>query len=220
MEPDCVPAVYLVGIVDDRSHEKSSIAEVLAGYFQRQKKVTIIPFEAFRKPDVACPFACEARAYDFDMLFDCLSALKAAKSYTFPDGKILEHSEVMIIEGLHAFFDPRTRPLYDAKVFVDVDNDVRLSSIIKRATKEGENIEETLANYHRYIKPVYDGEMKSQRAYADTVLVGGLSNMNAVRLLVDRIAQVLMLSLSRSNSPKHNERKTEEAGEDAGQGKQ
>ena len=205
MEFDAAPSVYFVGIVDDRSHEKSSIAEVLAGYFQRQKKVTIIPFGSFRKSDISSPCICTSKAYDFDMLFECLSSLKEGRQFVFPNGEVLEQSEVMIIEGLHVFHDPRVRAFFDTKVFVDVDNDERLSSIIKMACKEGKDIQQTLLDYQKYVKPVYDGEMKAQRVYADTVLVGGLNNMSAVKLLVDRIAQVLMLSLSRSNSPHHHD---------------
>ncbi|XP_077214489.1 uridine kinase-like protein 4 isoform X2 [Tasmannia lanceolata] len=87
-------------------------------------------------------------AFDTEQLLDCMEKLrhgqavdiphydlKSYKNYIMPSRKV-NPSDVIILEGILIFHDPRVRELMNMKIFVDTDADVRLARRIRRDTIE------------------------------------------------------------------------------------
>ena len=50
------------------------------------------------------------------------------RSYRDPDQAVrIENVDVVLIEGILVFYDPEIRELFDMKIFVDTDSDIRLA---------------------------------------------------------------------------------------------
>ncbi|XP_062116284.1 uncharacterized protein LOC133830329 isoform X1 [Humulus lupulus] len=60
---------------------------------------------------------------------------KSYKNNVFPPRRV-NPSDVIILEGILIFHDPRVRELMNMKIFVDTDADVRLARRIRRDTVE------------------------------------------------------------------------------------
>ncbi|KAK8705887.1 hypothetical protein V6N13_049473 [Hibiscus sabdariffa] len=81
------------------------------------------------------------------------------KSYknNFFAARRVNPSDVIILEGILIFHDPRVRELMNMKIFVDSDADVRLARRIRRDTVEkGRDIGAVLDQYSKFVKPAFD----------------------------------------------------------------
>ena len=67
---------------------------------------------------------------------------------------LIRAPEIVIFEGILALHDEQMRDLYDLKVFVDADADVRLARRIKRDMESrGRDLGGILEQYERFVKP-------------------------------------------------------------------
>ncbi|TYG86702.1 hypothetical protein ES288_A13G154600v1 [Gossypium darwinii] len=95
---------------------------------------------------------------------------KSYKNSVFPARRV-NPSDVIILEGILIFHDPRVRELMNMKIFVDTDADVRLARRIRRDTVEkGRDI----------------GVVLDQK-YADIIIPRGGDNHVAIDLIVQHI---------------------------------
>ena len=131
-------------------------------------------------------------AIDLDLLCTGLQGLKSGcsveiPSYCFeshgrlPTSKTVSPNEIIIIEGLFVFEPPELRDLLDLKVFINVDQDVRLIRRIRRDVEErGRTLNSVLDQYVATTKPMHEGFVEPARQYAD-LLVSGFNDddMNA-----------------------------------------
>lgn len=69
----------------------------------------------------------------------------------------LEPTPLIIVEGLFLFVEPELRELFDLRVFVEADADIRLLRRIRRDVAErGRSVESVLEQYVETVKPMYD----------------------------------------------------------------
>ncbi|GMP30100.1 hypothetical protein CsSME_00004923 [Camellia sinensis var. sinensis] len=87
-------------------------------------------------------------AFDTEQFLECIEKLRCTQSVQVPIYDFKNHrrcsesfrqvnaSDVIILEGILVFHDPRVRNLMNMKIFVDTDADVRLARRIRRDTVE------------------------------------------------------------------------------------
>ncbi|CAK7345917.1 unnamed protein product [Dovyalis caffra] len=106
---------------------------------------------------------------------------KSYKNNVFPHRRV-NPSDVIILEGILIFHDPRVRELMNMKIFVDTDADVRLARRIRRDTVEkGRDIATVLD------QPAFDDFILPTKKYADIIIPRGGDNHVAVDLIVQHI---------------------------------
>jgi uridine kinase len=138
-------------------------------------------------------------AFDTEQLLCAMEKLKHGqavdipkydfKSYknVFPARRV-NPSDVIILEGILIFHDPRVRDLMNMKIFVDTDADVRLARRIRRDTIEkGRDINTVLDQYSKFVKPAFDDFILPTKKYADVIIPRGGDNHVAVDLIVQHI---------------------------------
>ncbi|XP_019447037.1 PREDICTED: uridine kinase-like protein 3 isoform X1 [Lupinus angustifolius] len=124
-----------------------------------------------------CGEAVDIPKYDF----------KSYKSDLHPSRRV-NPSDVIILEGILVFHDPRVRELMNMKIFVDTDADVRLARRIRRDTAEkGRDIGTVLDQYSKFVKPAFDDFILPTKKYADIIIPRGGDNHVAVDLIVQHI---------------------------------
>jgi len=138
-------------------------------------------------------------AFDFALLKQTLQRLKEGKKVEVPIYNFVTHrreekttsmygANVLIFEGILAFFDEDVRNILDMKVFVDTDADIRLSRRLKRdITNRGRDIKDVLEQYNRHVKPAFDYYIAPSMAFADIIVPRGGENEVAINLIVQHV---------------------------------
>ena len=105
---------------------------------------------------------------DFDLLREQLQELKEGKVVEQPvysyitcgrskdETVTVTPADVIIVEGILIFTDPKLRNLMDIKIFVDADDDDRLMRVMARDIVErGKTVEWVIERYSNTVKPMY-----------------------------------------------------------------
>ena len=146
-------------------------------------------------------------AFDFDHQINVLRELRAGSSsvaiptYDFTTHSrlppehdtVVEAPQIIIFEGILALFDERMRDLFDLKVFVDADADVRLARRIRRdMASRGRDLDGILQQYEQFVKPSTEAFVLPTKSHADIVVPRGIENTVAIELIAQHINQVLV----------------------------
>ena len=83
----------------------------------------------------------------------------------------LEPSDLIIVEGMHVFYDKTIRESCDLKLFLDTDEDVRLSRrVFKDVVVRKKNVSEVIDRYLNFIKPGFEKYVLPSKKYADIII--------------------------------------------------
>ncbi|XP_059662352.1 uridine kinase-like protein 3 isoform X1 [Cornus florida] len=139
-------------------------------------------------------------AFDTEQLLCAMAKLKCGQSIDIPKhdfksyknnvfpARRVNPSDVIILEGILIFHDPRVRDLMNMKIFVDTDPDVRLARRIRRDTVERDrDIGMVLDQYSKFVKPAFDDFILPTKKYADIIIPRGGDNHVAIDLIVQHI---------------------------------
>ena len=164
----------------------------------------------------------DPKAFDWPHMLETMTQLRqGASRVAVPTYDFVTHSrlpadhdthveapEIVIFEGILALHDDEMRNLYDLKVFVDADADVRLARRIKRDMEDrGRDLSGILEQYERFVKPATESFVVPTKAYADIVVPRGVENVVAIEMLAAHINGVLMqreLQAEGAHNLKHN----------------
>lgn len=79
--------------------------------------------------------------------------------------------KVIIVEGILVLQSPVLRPLLDIKIYVDTDDDDRLSRVIRRDIIErGRTATDVLDRYEKTVKPMHREFIEPSRRHADIIV--------------------------------------------------
>jgi uridine kinase len=142
-------------------------------------------------------------AFDWDLLVDQLGRLAGGDAIDKPVYDFVTHTrtdrtvrvpatDVVVIDGILLFADPRVRELCDVKVFVDADADIRLIRRIRRdTTKRGRSLDEILEQYLKTVQPMHLEFVEPTKRYADVIVPRGGHNPVAIEMIVAKIQRRL-----------------------------
>lgn len=106
--------------------------------------------------------------------------------------ELIEAPEVLILEGIHCFHDPRLCELMYLKLYMSVEPDICLLRRIQRDIKErGRDIDGIAAQYRSTVKPMYDKYIRNYVSSADVIVAGGGKNARIVDILAGYVADEL-----------------------------
>lgn len=107
---------------------------------------------------------------------------------------------VILVEGILIFADPDLRKLFDVKLFVDTDSDIRLIRRIRRDISErGRTVESVLGQYEATVRPMHLEFVENSKRYADVIIPEGGFNQVALDMVIARI-ETMMRALQIDNS--------------------
>jgi len=90
------------------------------------------------------------------------------------DTVAIEPKPVVVVEGMLIFALPALIELFDLKIFVDEDADIRLLRRIRRDLRErGRTIEMIAEQYCGFVKPMHQQYVEPSKAHADIILRQG-----------------------------------------------
>lgn len=144
-------------------------------------------------------------AFETDMLIEHLKKLKSGHSIQRPSYDFSQHTrskeiftevpkKVILVEGILIFENVTLRNLFDIKVFVDTDADVRIIRRIRRDVKErGRDLDSVISQYLNTVKPMHEEFVEPSKKCADIIIPEGGFNKVACSMLIDRIKNLLAL---------------------------
>ena len=197
----------IIGIAGGTGSGKSTFTNRLKDYFG--DRVTVIYHDDYYKAHDEIPF--EERQYinydhpdslETDLLVEHLKALRAGKSIECPvydftrhtrssKTKIIEPSQVIIVEGILIFQDERLRNLFDIKIFVEADADERiLRRVLRDMNERGRDLENIISQYLTTVKPMHYLYVEPTKNLADIVINSGLNDV-AFDIMKTKIQDIL-----------------------------
>ena len=103
------------------------------------------------------------------------------------DTVTVEPAPVLIVEGILVLAEPELRSMFDLKIFVDTDSDIRLGRRLERDIAErGRKVESVLDQYFRTVRPMHVEFVEPSKRHADLIIPEGY-NPGAVAMVVEVI---------------------------------
>lgn len=96
----------------------------------------------------------------------------------------IEPKPVLIVEGILLFVEPRLREMFDVKVFVDTDADIRfIRRLLRDVRDRGRTVESVVSQYLATVRPMHVAFVEPSKRFADIIVPEGGENAVAIGLL-------------------------------------
>jgi len=199
----------IIGVAGGTGSGKTTIAQVV---LQRvgAEHVALLPHDAYYKDLSDLPLSARGlvnfdhpNSLDTPLLIEHIKLLKAGKAIDLPvyDFKMhtrtsqtvrIEPMPVIVVDGILIFAEPELRALFDVKIFVDTDADIRFIRRLQRDIAErGRTIESVIDQYLATVRPMHTEFVEPSRRYADVIIPEGGLNEVALDMVVARIEYLL-----------------------------
>ena len=162
------------------------------------RDLTHLPFEERVKINFDHPNSLET-----ELLIEHVQKLKAKQSILLPvydfkhhtrtsEKRVVQPQPVILVDGILIFAEPELRALFDVKIFVDTDSDIRFIRRLERDINErGRTTESVIAQYLATVRPMHLEFVEYSKRYADVIIPEGGFNVVAMDMVVARIQELL-----------------------------
>jgi len=104
----------------------------------------------------------------------------------------VEPQNVILVEGILIFTEAALRKLFDVKIFVDTDADLRFIRRLHRdITERSRTTEYVIQQYQATVRPMHLEFVEPSKRYADVIIPEGGFNTAALDMVVARIETLL-----------------------------
>jgi uridine kinase len=193
---------FIVGVCGASSSGKTTFLKDLCGFFN-ETDVCMLSLDNYYKPKNEL-HEDENGVINFDeptclnkelYLKDIKSLMHGhevqIKEYTFnnPDKEptiiTLKPSPILIIEGLFIYYYQELKKIFDLKVFLDVEDHIRLKRRMERDRNErGYDLEDVLYRYEHHVFPAYKRYISPYKYEADMIIPNNKSYEKGLHILV------------------------------------
>jgi uridine kinase len=104
----------------------------------------------------------------------------------------VEPKRVILVEGILIFTEANLRKMFDLKLFVDTDSDIRFIRRLHRdITERGRTTESVIEQYQSTVRPMHLEFVEPSKRYADVIIPEGGHNKAAMDMVVARVNVLL-----------------------------
>ncbi|MBC7385691.1 MAG: uridine kinase [Cryobacterium sp.] len=140
-------------------------------------------------------------AFDWPLLRDQLARLKDGYEVSVPvydyktsrrtsETHVVGPAKVVILEGIFTLWDQALRDLFDAKIYLHVEADIRFIRRLHRDVRDrGRTHDDVIRRYYDTVRPMHQLFLEPTRKYAD-IIVGEESDV-AADFLAARVMELL-----------------------------
>jgi uridine kinase len=198
-----------IGIAGGSGSGKTTVAQTI---LQRvgPDRISFLQHDAYYKDLSGLPPAQRMEvnfdhpdSLDNDLLIGHIQKLKNGEPAKIPVYDFSNHSRtdrtftvtprsVILVEGILIFAEPELRKLFDVKIFVDTDSDLRFIRRLQRDISErGRTTETVIRQYLATVRPMHLEFVEPSKRYADVIIPEGGFNAAALDMVVARIESML-----------------------------
>lgn len=111
--------------------------------------------------------------------------------------RIVHPQPIILVEGILVFAEPELRKLFDVRIFVDTDADIRFIRRLQRDITERERtVASVIEQYLDSVRPMHLEFVEPSKRYADVIIPEGGKNIVAIEMVAARIRSLLEHSVS------------------------
>lgn len=174
-------------------------------------RIAYVPQDAYYKDLSHLPPAQRAtinfdhpNALDTELLADHIHQLQQWQHVEIPVYDFTRHQRttttqamkpqpIILVEGILILVENDLRDLFDIKIFVDTDADLRFIRRLKRDIAErGRTMDSVIDQYLMTVRPMHQEFVEPSRRYADVIIPEGGFNTVAIDMVADRIRSMLV----------------------------
>lgn len=201
--------MLIIGICGASGSGKSTLAQELCNAIG--EGCTVINHDSYYRnhPHLSFEERCllnydEPDIFDHDLFLEDMKTLLDGKPITKKQYDYANHcradsdeliypSKVLIVEGIHVFYDERLCELMFLKLYMSVEPDVCLLRRIARDINErGRSIDSISMQYLTTVKPMFDKHIRNYIELADVIVAHGGRNARIVSILAGYVRHELM----------------------------
>ena len=200
---------FLIGIAGGTGSGKTTVANAIARRVG-EERIAILSHDSYYRDFVDLPKdILERKNFDHpdslesELLVRHLKALKQGMVVETPiyDFKVhrraaetrrIEPRKVVLVDGILIYAEPELRKLFDVKIYVDTDADIRFIRRLKRDIAErGRSVESVVEQYESTVRPMHMEFVEPSKRYADLIVPEGGENTVALDFLFARLRELL-----------------------------
>lgn len=201
--------MIFVGIAGGTGSGKTTLANTLINTLEENNTI-FIPHDNYYKDRSHLPFSKRENinydhpeAFETNLLVSHLKKLQNGKDIEMPQYDYSTHTRkeetvkvkakpVVIVEGILVLADEKLRELFDIKLFVDTDADIRILRRLKRDINDrNRSFESVYEQYLSTVKPMHEAFVEPSKTYADIIIPEGGMNEVANNLLLTKLQSYL-----------------------------
>lgn len=199
----------VIGIAGGSGSGKTTAADIILERVGRQR-ITFLQHDNYYR-DLSNLAPAQRHTFNFDhpdsleseMLREHILQLKQWKPIDVPIYDFTTHSRttetrhviphrVILVEGILIFAEPKLREIFDVKIFVDTDSDIRFIRRLKRDIEErARTTEHVIRQYMETVRPMHLEFVEPSKRYADVIIPEGGLNEVAMDMVIARIESLL-----------------------------
>ncbi len=203
------PTPIVIGIAGGTGSGKTTVANGILNRVGKDR-IAYLPHDAYYRDLHDLPYEQRA-AINFDhpdsleseLMIKHVLQLKQWKSVDIPiyDFSIHTRTEktihvqahpVIIVEGILIFAEPELRKIFDVKIFVDTDPDIRFIRRLERDIAErGRTTDMVIHQYLSTVRPMHLDFVEPSKRYANVIIPEGGLNEVAMDMIIARIEALL-----------------------------
>ncbi len=199
----------MIGIAGGTGSGKTTIAQRIAAGVPADH-VAVIEHDAYYR-DLSHLDAEQRQLVNFDhpdaletgLLVRHLEALRSGQSIVLPSYDFASHTRraagqplaakpLLLVEGILVLADARLRELFDLKIYVDTDADIRILRRLQRDIEDrGRSFDSVCEQYYATVRPMHLMFVEPSKRWADVIVPEGGDNRAAIELVVGRVQSVV-----------------------------
>lgn len=199
----------VIGIAGGTGSGKTTVASVILKRVGAEH-IAFLPHDAYYRDLKNLSLAERARInYDHpdsletDLLVNHINQLKRWEPAELPVYDFTTHSrtsrtvhiearQVVLVEGILIFYEQALRELFDIKIYVDTDADIRFIRRLQRDIIErGRTTESVINQYLNTVRPMHLEFVEPSKRYADVIIPEGGLNTVAMDMVTARLEALL-----------------------------
>jgi uridine kinase len=203
------PTPIVIGIAGGTGSGKTTVANVILSRVGKER-IAYLPHDAYYRDLHELPYEQRA-AINFDhpnsleseLMLEHILRLKNWDAVDIPvyDFSIhtrtdktrhVEAQPIILVEGILIFAEPELRKVFDVKIFVDTDADIRFIRRLERdITERGRTTEMVVNQYMATVRPMHLEFVEPSKRYAHVIIPEGGLNEVAMDMIIARIEALL-----------------------------
>ena len=199
----------VIGVAGGTGSGKTTVARQILDRVGAEH-IAYIPHDAYYRDLSHLPLEERVRvnfdhpdSLETELLIEHLKALRSGRSVEIPiydftthtrttQTRHVEPASVVLVEGILVFAEPRLREMFDVKLYVDTDADVRFIRRLRRDIEErGRSVESVCEQYLATVRPMHLEFVEPSKRYADVIIPEGGFNEVAIEMVAARIRGML-----------------------------
>lgn len=199
----------VVGISGGTGSGKTTLADLILEKIGREK-IAYLPHDAYYRDQKHLPIEERAKVnYDHpdsletELLIEHIEQLKKGHVIEMPQYDFTVHSRkqetltikpkrVVLVEGILIFVEKDLRNLFDMKIYVDTDADIRfIRRLTRDVTERGRTVQSVINQYLNTVRPMHLEFVENSKRYADIIVPEGGMNTVALDMVIARLQSLL-----------------------------